>query len=565
MSYVRSSVSFLLLLWSYRIDNIWFRPTANEEDYDDDDDVYIVKKQQQQQNNGNNDVCSLFSFQNRRSMISFLIVIISLSSWFGTDQPSTTSSMTGSSSLYHSIEKTNQSITSSIFHNDNDEANSNNVPTSSVIASERIRQWNYHHSTSTMNETIKPQNKNIHVIVLVHGWMGNPVALDYLEQTIQSQSNNNNDMWIVHKAACNHGKTFDGVAKGGKRLANEINDLLHNVLSKELQQQQQLNNMNTTTTTVSLSIIGQSLGGLYGRYALSQIDWNIHEKFNNHDNNHHHHEIVLPIIPAVFCTVTTPHLGVSQNTYIQLPRYLESIMSTVLQQTGIDLFRYSNVLDQLTINDIYTKPLIQFYHRRLYSNVHHTDFLVPFRTSAALTKTTNTIHYPIKSSTINEYDHVDVINARDQFVILTLETKQKQVSDLSSTSNKDVTLSYDEMAQSIDEFGWTKVFCDMRNALYSVPIWSKSSSKDSDTEKENKKSHYTSYELLTKFENNNNNRYYAPFGHGVMIANSMTKLYGRIMSSGKPMVDRIGYDIIEKIVEAKQYHASKNQKISTRR
>lgn len=569
MPYIQSSISLLLLLWSYRIENNRWRTTddlySSSDDGDNDDDGVVVKKQAPNRT----DTMSLLSLKSRRNVISFLIVLISVLSWVVNDPASSSSSLTDTltSSL---LSPWNRSLL--LYDDDKSMPTFHEITYTDrphVKSSLASDQWNhylhYHHQNTT---SMQPLHRHIHVIVLMHGWMGNPIALDYLEQTLQRQSNDD-DVWVVHKAACNHWKTFDGIANGGKRLANEINNVLYDVISKELNQHGNNNSSEgtllsssssrRTTTTVSLSIIGQSLGGLYGKYALSQIDWNIHEKFTNHENSEMNR--IQPLVPAVFCTVTSPHLGVSQNTYLLLPRFLEYIGASVLQQTGLDLFRYSNVLDQLITNDAYTKPIKQFYHRRLYANVYDTDFLVPFRTSAVVTTATDSIHHSVVSTTAKEHNDPDA-RSRDQFVVLTLETKPNKRA-ASSPHNHTRTLSYDEMAQSIDELGWTKVLCDMRNALYSVPIRSSKNTDSYERKNDIPSTHYKSSDLITKFERNIDNRYYAPFGHGVMIANSMTQWYGYIMSSGKPMVDRIGYDVIEKILEAKQHNL--HSKNSTKR
>merc|ERR1711865_608739 len=83
---------------------------------------------------------------------------------------------------------------------------------------------------------------------------------------------------------------------GGLRFATEINTVLRDVATKivhEQQQQQQYTKTEGTnatvtatsnrcsTSSIALSIIGNSMGGLYARYALKYIDWIVRVEVNN--------------------------------------------------------------------------------------------------------------------------------------------------------------------------------------------------------------------------------------------------------------------------------------------
>jgi hypothetical protein len=81
---------------------------------------------------------------------------------------------------------------------------------------------------------------------------------------------------LVHSAVCNEGRiSLDGIENGGLRLANEINDVIRGVaIDKKIQNRKQQNKESgIATTCIALSIIGNSMGGLYGRYALKYINW----------------------------------------------------------------------------------------------------------------------------------------------------------------------------------------------------------------------------------------------------------------------------------------------------
>jgi hypothetical protein len=130
--------------------------------------------------------------------------------------------------------------------------------------------------------------------------------------------------FVVYSSTVNEGRTSDGIAAGGSRLATEVTDIIesHRAHSKQ----------------VTLSFVGNSLGGLYSRYALSEIDLSTAE-------------------PFVFCTTATPHLGVSQHTYVPLPRWGEWVVAHSMWPTGRDLFQYTPVIHDMALDPKFKAPL----------------------------------------------------------------------------------------------------------------------------------------------------------------------------------------------------------------
>jgi len=118
--------------------------------------------------------------------------------------------------------------------------------------------------------------------------MGNPSELSYLHQSLQKQALDTEDQqYIIHSATSNDGRTTDGIVRGGERLADEVNQLVQHLREQQRQPR------------ISLSLIGNSLGGLYARYALSLIDTTSLE-LNS------------------FITTATPHLGVGVRFGVRL-------------------------------------------------------------------------------------------------------------------------------------------------------------------------------------------------------------------------------------------------------
>lgn len=110
-----------------------------------------------------------------------------------------------------------------------------------------------------------------HYCFLVHGWMGNDSEMSFIETSMQEEirkrSTNINSTppqrieFMIHKTVCNNGNTSDGIANGGTRLAKEIQEVIssHDVPDSNVEI------INT------ISFIGNSLGGLYARYAIGVI------------------------------------------------------------------------------------------------------------------------------------------------------------------------------------------------------------------------------------------------------------------------------------------------------
>jgi Putative serine esterase (DUF676) len=139
-------------------------------------------------------------------------------------------------------------------------------------------------SASTTDDVMVMSN-HIHLIVTVHGWLGSPDELGYLQETLQrqdqerkikeiarqknqqqqQQQQQQQTTTIVHAAQCNHGRTSDGIVAGGTRLSNEINSLIEKLVLSSHGSEDNVH--------VTVSLVGNSLGGLYARYALRDIQW----------------------------------------------------------------------------------------------------------------------------------------------------------------------------------------------------------------------------------------------------------------------------------------------------
>ena len=344
----------------------------------------------------------------------------------------------------------------------------------------------------------------VHYIFLVHGWMGNSLEQDYLagalyrQVDVQSENDDYNDKIslqhmpnakrvrigssedgiisksrdsesttsypstnnvVVYSPKCNEGLTHDGIRLGGIRLANEIVDFIKSdiherrrVISGEdkesthMNQQQERKNEDNVVN-VTYSMVGNSLGGLYARYAISLLPYQL-PLIKDDVKNQQQTALVCRLHPNIFCTTATPHLGVSKHTYLPIPRILETIIGTGMRTTGRDLFRLNSsnnsqrnlrssnkvltrvksdgsdspadgiktttsttsttknddddddeqmqcIIRKMCLQEKYLSPLRNFRQRVAYANAYCTDFQVPTSTAAFLSSTSGVAHHVV--------------------------------------------------------------------------------------------------------------------------------------------------------------------------
>lgn len=342
-----------------------------------------------------------------------------------------------------------------------------------------------------------------HLIVLVHGWMGNAQEMDYMKQSLERQSQKYapQNKFVIVSPTVNEGRTHDGIAAGGERLAEEVTNLI-----------QEYKSDNSITT---LSFVGNSLGGLYGRFALSKLD-------------------LSEVEPMVFCTTATPHLGVSRHTYIPLPRFGEWAVAHILRPTGIDLFNVSPVIEEMAFQSTFTSPLLQFRKRIAYANAHGTDFQVPTCTAAFLCPKSPHPHLIVD----DDNDGDDDSTSSEHFV-LTVETQQDE-------NLTDPTSLPASVGHALDQMGWKKVFCDVRDKipLPSMPRPFGGSNDHSIPRQES----YTAKELIP-IVTAGGSRMHFPLGHQVLVANSKQGWYTAMSAGGRPVVDQMASEMISDIIK----------------
>lgn len=243
------------------------------------------------------------------------------------------------------------------------------------------------------------------------------------------------------------------------------------------------------------------------------------------------------IIPNIFCTTATPHLGKRGGTYINLPRYVETSVGMVLRGTGRDLFGLNKVMENLVTEAKYREPLVRFSKRVAYANAFGTDLQVPTATAAFLADSESP-HYT--------QEH------RDPF-LLTVETPRNEEIlasiEKDKVSSATTHLPTTTVARILDAMGWTKVFCDVRDKLVSVPVpFQEKSSSEFE-----KQETWTSHELKSTIASSIvfDKKWPIPFGHTMLIANSKSEIYAKLNQGGLPFVKQMASDFLDDVLKCK--------------
>lgn len=214
--------------------------------------------------------------------------------------------------------------------------------------------------THSLTEAVRPT----HLLVLVHGMGGSPDDLAFLRWCVRRRTQGH---MLVHSAQCNNepSRTFDGVSEGGTRLASEVRSIIsqHPSLSE-------------------ISFVGNSLGGIYVRYALALL-------FDPESS------YIAGLQPYTFLSTATPHLGVGPYGFIGrvpegLKRFLgfkalgRTVKELLLLDTSSDDSRFEPLLVSMANPHAdlpYLQALGAFKRRCVYANVVN-DAMVAYETAA---------------------------------------------------------------------------------------------------------------------------------------------------------------------------------------
>jgi len=474
---------------------------------------------------------------------------------------------------------------------------------------------------------VVPGSNVTHFCFLIHGHRGLSRDLAYLQAVMQrwaseelrrqkgdtkdvKTDDNTSDSketikrkhdMVVHNAICNEGKTQDGVENGGDRLVEEMRQVIDMEMKKRHPEipdargaiddssvgdeneagainteDSQKNNSAVSTEEpkiydITISILGNSLGGLFGRYAIAKLVerycvkedddsaegkpssapcWILDGKYRLHLN--------------IFCSTATPHLGVSGHTWVRIPRTAEIGVAHALGQSGKDLFRLNDLLHTMATSPTFLKPLGAFRKRIAYANCYGTDFAVPPGTAAFLSENST---YPHKFAD-------DFIMDENGMVIAALHTPTYE-----GGLNEELEEHSDElheMSASLDKLGWKKVFVDIRKEMPSVELpmslrslrqssepkggdsgsnHSSRSESSIGSAEENiqdfqalkKQKVVSSRDLASAVTTPEDNRVALPLGHNMIVAFSRSRLSTFLNKGGRPVVDALAKELVADI------------------
>ena len=403
-----------------------------------------------------------------------------------------------------------------------------------------------------------------HYIFLIHGWLGNSKEMGFLESsintevasiakassTIPSGTEATATRIVTHSAKCNDEKTTDGIAIGGSRLAQEIQQFIIEDMQSNTGRDA-LCELPPPEHNCSISFVGNSLGGLYARFALSLIPDKL--QLQSDDSVEESSMPSVNLHRQIFATTATPHLGVASHTFLPIPRTLEHFISRTLKSTGRDLFRTDDIdliYEMSTDYETFLRPLSLFRKRIAYVNAFRTDFQVPTSTAAFLSKNSAYPHF------IDEA--IDV-----PFLVAIARTDEKHDILIQKIYKEQMSRKQTQvmMSTKLDALGWQKVFIDVRGYIpipgIALPSFLKRSSRQKWDDfiksqqvsggDENKKQ-VESRDLERMMSGSD--RLDIPVGHQVMVANSKSKSYSKFTEKGRPVMNYLAGWMVKELKEA---------------
>jgi len=405
-----------------------------------------------------------------------------------------------------------------------------------------------------MEENTQNSIKNsidAHYIFLIHGWLGNAKEMGFLESSINSITESASianvntkakaARIVTHSAICNDAKTTDGIAIGGIRLAQEIQKFIINDV------QSNIDGSATSSNEVlelehhcTISFVGNSLGGLYARYALSRLP----DKLPLQSDSGKETTPSVHLQRQLFVTTATPHLGVASNTFLPIPRTLEHGISRIMNLTGRDLFRTDDIdiiYQMSTDYDTFLKPLSLFQKRIAFANAFQTDFQVPTSTAAFL-------------SSESTYPHLIEKDVDHPFIVAVARTEEN-LDVLKEKIEERIPCKIHAMSVKLDALGWQKVFVDVRD--YSplpgiarpsfLTTGSRQKWNDFMSGVDRRKKQVESRDLLRSLSGSD--RFVIPVGHQIMVANSKNQRYSRFTAKGRPVMDYLANWMVKDLTQ----------------
>lgn len=395
-----------------------------------------------------------------------------------------------------------------------------------------------------------------------------------LEEAIQLQlhlkeSSIQEEQVISYTNTCNDYMTHDGIDAGGNRLASELIDVI------EQKTRSYCSSGNKNVTDISISFLGVSLGGLYSRYALAKL----HELFTadktaNNNNNmtmtiagngEHEKSIELNVHFNSYYSYASPHLGLVNNTFIPLKRFVEKALAEITGKTGQDVFFKNDLLYRMATEPYFLDALSLFQKRVAFGNAFNTDLMVTTGTSVFLHQKNEYPQYILKDDEQNSEERCEdnlaisspyqnslaakkmicgsfVTKREDSHkfshIIKQTESEIKKKTAQAESSTDDAIENEKkslQMSLCLDSLGWTKILVDVRSEIPSISLI-KSSSQDSDDSITNQ-DFEQSKTLLSKFSAAKDGlRIALPLGHRIVMGSPTPFLKKEKQTAAYPLI-----------------------------
>ncbi|ODH14287.1 hypothetical protein ACO22_06604 [Paracoccidioides brasiliensis] len=208
-----------------------------------------------------------------------------------------------------------------------------------------------------------PANKKSadHLCVLVHGLHGNPSHFDYIAGALREK---HADKLYILAVKRNAGSlTYDGIERGGERVAHEVEEALESLESQGYDIRK-------------LSMVGYSLGGLIARYAIGLL---------------YSKGYFDKLQPINFTTFASPHVGVRSPA--RKSHFWNVLGARTISASGRQLFMIDSFRDtgkpllsvMATPGSIFMLGLAKFRRRSLYANIVNDRATVFYTTAISKT------------------------------------------------------------------------------------------------------------------------------------------------------------------------------------
>ncbi|CAI0444780.1 unnamed protein product [Linum tenue] len=322
------------------------------------------------------------------------------------------------------------------------------------------------------------RNDPDHLLVLVHGILASPNDWTYVQADLKKRLGRN---FMLYASSSNtFTKTFGGIDEAGKRLAEEVKQ----VVSK-------------TESLRRISFLAHSLGGLFARYAIAvlysentdnqlKLNDDVDSATRSRKASSSRSGRIAGLEPVNFITLATPHLGVRGRNQLPLLLgipFLEKLVPPIAHifvgKTGKELFLTDGqpnkppLLLRMTSDceeGKFLAALGAFRCRTVYANVSY-DHMVGWRTSS-IRRETELMNPPRRS--LDGYKHVvdveycpPVSTDGPHFPPEAAKAKAAAQNDPSNKNTSEYhELMEEEMIHGLQQLGWKKVDVSFHSAFW---------------------------------------------------------------------------------------------------